>query len=187
MMLKLSEMKIEKEVFEPVPDFPKEIGFYLSGMDEVRGQLRKAVADLSDEEISAKVLPSVHSIGQLILHIAEAEWWWIQCIVAERELDEEEAREKAHWDVLLDEDFASKNYSARFCIGEIDKISRWTRESLKKFTGRDLERFFGWDRRDGTRMEKSLRWILHHLIDHEAQHKGQILMLKRLLREGGTI
>jgi len=22
---------------------------------------------------------------------------------------------------------------------------------------------------------------LHHLIDHEAQHKGQILMLKRLM------
>lgn len=33
-------------------------------------------------------------------------------------------------------------------------------------------------------MEVSLRWVLHHhLADHEAQHKGQILMLKRLLEE----
>lgn len=29
-------------------------------------------------------------------------------------------------------------------------------------------------------LEQSLRWILHHLIDHEAQHKGQALMLERL-------
>jgi uncharacterized damage-inducible protein DinB len=29
-----------------------------------------------------------------------------------------------------------------------------------------------------------LRWILHHLIDHEAQHKGQIMLLRRLLGLG---
>jgi uncharacterized damage-inducible protein DinB len=35
--------------------------------------------------------------------------------------------------------------------------------------------------RQGEIQEISIRWILHHLIDHEAQHKGQILMLKRLM------
>ena len=35
--------------------------------------------------------------------------------------------------------------------------------------------------RRGQESEYNLRWILHHLIDHEAQHKGQILMLKRLM------
>jgi uncharacterized damage-inducible protein DinB len=44
----------------------------------------------------------------------------------------------------------------------------------------NLDRTFSFERRDTTE-ERSLRWILHHLIDHEAQHKGQILMLKRLL------
>jgi uncharacterized damage-inducible protein DinB len=176
-------MKIEKEIFEPMPNFPTEIGFYLSGMAEVREQLSDAVKDLSNEENSAKFTPNSHSIGQLILHIAEAEWWWIKCILAEKELDEEEAKRTAFWDVLLDEDFASKNYSAEFCIDAVDKVRADCLESLKDFSEEDLDRYFGWDKKDGRRIEVTFRYILHHLIDHEAQHKGQILMLKRLLRE----
>ncbi len=61
-------MKIEKEIFKPMKNFPREIGFYLIGMAEVREQLDDAVRDLSDEKISEKFLPDVHSIGQLILH-----------------------------------------------------------------------------------------------------------------------
>lgn len=68
-------MKTEKEIFEPMPNFPKEIGYYLSGMAEVREQLSDAVKDLSEKEVSAKFTPKAHSIGQLILHNAEAEWW----------------------------------------------------------------------------------------------------------------
>lgn len=175
-------MNIERQTIDPYPDFPEQIGFYLSGMEEVREQLRIAIKDLSREEISAKYAPETHSIGQLILHNAEAEWWWIQCVVAERKLDEQEAKAEAHWDVLLDEDFADRNYSAAFCIGEIDRVSKLTKLKLTELTDNDLGRYFGWDKADGTRTEKSLRWILHHLIDHEAQHKGQILMLKRLIR-----
>lgn len=178
-------MEIKSQTLNPAPNFPKQIGYYLSGMEEVREQLREAVKDLSNEEVSAKLMPNVHSIGQLILHCGEAEWWWIQCVVAEKELNEEEAKEKAHWDVLeLDDDFGSNNYSAEYCIEAIDKVSDLGRKTLRNFTEEDLDKYFGWDKQDGTRIEKTLRWILHHLIDHEAQHKGQILMLKRLLREG---
>ncbi len=177
-------MKIEKEIFEPMAGFTREIGFYLSGMAEVREQLSDTVKDLSDAEISAKVLPDVHSIGQLILHNAEAEWFWIECVLAEKELDEEVAKRELFWDVLLDEDFAAKNYSAEFCIKTADKVRGDCLETLKKFGDEDLETYFGFNKKDGRRIEVTLRYVLHHLIDHEAQHKGQILMLKRLLRAG---
>ena len=176
-------MKIEQQTLEPVAGFSKQIGFFLAGMEEVRAQLREAVSDLSNEEVSAKLMPGAHSISQLILHCGEAEWWWIHTVVAERKLDEEEAKREAHWDVLLDDDFAAKNYSAGFCIKEIDRISSKGRELLKDLQDHELGRYFGFEKDDGTRIEKTLRWILHHLIDHEAQHKGQILMIKRLLRE----
>lgn len=66
-------MKIEKVALESASGLSEQIGFYVSGMAEVRGQLREAVKDLSNEEISAKFTPNAHSIGQLILHNAEAE------------------------------------------------------------------------------------------------------------------
>ena len=176
-------MRVKQETLKPVEGVAEQIGFYLAGLEEVRGQLREVVEDLTEEEVSAKLSPTNHSIGQLILHCAEAEWWWIHTVVAEKPLDEEQAKREAHWDILLDEDFASKQYSSEFCIAEVDRITAMSKEVLQVFQDHDLGRYFGWDKDDETRIEKSLRWILHHLIDHEAQHKGQILMLKRLLRE----
>jgi len=108
-------MNIEKQTLEASSKFPTQIGYYLSGMEEVREQLRKAVKDLSDKEISAKFTTDTHSIGQLILHNAEAEWWWLSCVVAGKELDEKEAEKEVFLDVLLDDDFAAKNNSLEFC------------------------------------------------------------------------
>jgi uncharacterized damage-inducible protein DinB len=173
-------MPVERDVLSPAPGFPPGIGLGLSGMDEVRAQLHKAISGLSDEQIGRRAVPGAHPIGGLVLHIGEAEWWWIQCIVGGSEMTDEDRR-LAHWDVLDDPDgFAAKGYSAQYCLDAIDSIRERTRKALASFSDNDLERIFSFERRSGT-IEVSLRWVLHHLIDHEAQHKGQILMLKRLL------
>ncbi len=175
-------MKIEREILEPMAGVSREIGFYLSGWEETRAQLRDAVKDLSAEELARRVLPNAHQIGNLILHIGEAESWWIHSIVAEKELDDE-AKKFAHWDDTVETDFAGKNYAAHDCIEKIDEISRMSRGILAEFADEDLERIFVLDKPE-KRLEISLRSILRHLADHKATHKGQILMLKRLLRDG---
>jgi uncharacterized damage-inducible protein DinB len=168
-----------QHVLNPAAGVSTGIGFYLSGMDEVREQLREAVTGMSVEQIGRRVVPGAHSIGALGLHIGEAEWWWIQCNVAGHKLTDED-RNSPYWDVLENpEGFASRGYSAEFCLQEIDRIREQTRGTLATLGDDDLERIFSFERRGKTH-EQSLRWILHHLIDHEAQHKGQILMLKRL-------
>lgn len=177
-------MEVEREILEPMLGVSREIGFYLSGWEETRAALRDAVADLTGEELARRVLPSAHQIGGLILHIGEAESWWIHSIVAKRELDEESKR-FAHWDDTTETDFAEKHYAAKDCIEKIDEISRMSREILAKFGDEDLEMIFVMDR-PNKRLEISLRSVLRHLADHEATHKGQILMLKRLLRETGN-
>ena len=174
-------MKVEREVLEPMAGVSREIGFYLSGLEEVRKELRQAAADLSDEENSRKILPNVQPVGALILHIGEAEFWWIQSIVMGREMDEEMHR-IAHSDNWEADNFIEKGYSAEYCIEAIDKISRMTRETLADFTDEDLEKIHVLNKPD-KRIEISLRSILHHLVQHQATHKGQILMLKRLMRE----
>ena len=73
-----------------------------------------------------------------------------------------------------------RGYTTEFCLREVEKIRNQTRDVLFTFNDSDLERMISFERR-GKKTEHSLRWILHHLIDHEAQHKGQILMLKRLM------
>ncbi len=179
-MRKESSNEMSTRVLSPAKGFSPGIGFYLSGMEEVREQVRQAVAALQGEKLNRPGFLGAHSIGALVLHIGEAEWWWMQCVVSGHELTDED-RQAPFWDVLEEpEAFANRGYTAEFCLQEIQKIRNQTRDLLVSFNDDDLERIIGYEKRGATH-EQSLRWILHHLIDHEAQHKGQILMLKRLM------
>jgi uncharacterized damage-inducible protein DinB len=174
-------MKVERRVLEPTAGMSPEIGFYLSSVEKVRVQIREEAADLTVEELARRVTPTAHQIGNLILHLVECEASWIHETVGGRALDEEEKR-FAHIYDTTETDFATKNYSAAELIERLDEIGRRSREILARFTDEDLERFFGYER-DGKKCEASLRWILIQHIEHEATHKGQITMLKRLMRE----
>jgi uncharacterized damage-inducible protein DinB len=167
-------------VLTPHPGLATGIGFYLSGMEEVRNQLNVAVKNVPDDLIGKPAFLGAHSIGGLVLHIGEAEWFWMQMVVSGHELNEED-QNAPYWDVLDDlERVARTGYTAEFCLQEIEKIRNQTRDVLFSYNDKDLERIISFTRK-GETTEYNLRWILHHLIDHEAQHKGQIFMLKRLM------
>ena len=174
---------MNRETLTPVEGVPTGIGYYLAGLEEVREQLRDAVEDLSNEMAHSRLRPDTHSITQLILHCGEAEWWWIQCVVNGREVDDE-LKKSIFWDVLEEGKEPPRSLSAKTCVAELDRISALSVELLAGFSDDDLDRMYRKDRGERGVLEVSLRWILHHLIDHEAQHKGQILMLKRLLKSG---
>jgi uncharacterized damage-inducible protein DinB len=172
--------KMLRNELKPVAGVTREIGFYLAGMEEVRQQLREVLANVPDDCACRPAVACAHCIGALVLHIGEAEWYWMQMVILGHRLTDED-RGSAFWDVLKDpESFSERKYPTEFCFKEIQKIRDQTRETLSTFEDKDLDRFFTRKRRGQTN-EHSLRWILHHLIDHEAQHKGQILMLKRFM------
>jgi uncharacterized damage-inducible protein DinB len=175
-------MKIEQEILTPVPGLTRDIGFYLAGLQEVRAQIVAMVSDLTAEELAARPLPTENCIGALLLHIAENDFWWIQSLVGGAEMTDE-LKADVHWDVLEVEDFTALGYSTDFVLAEIMRISEGSKQTLAKFSDDDMEKLFAFDGRT-SRVDCSLRWILHHLIDHEAHHKGQIALLKKLIRNG---
>lgn len=173
-------MELKRSTLAPSPGLSTAIGYYASALDEVREQLREAVTGLTVEQLARRAVPGAHAIGALVLHVGEAEWWWMRCVISGHELTDEDRRQP-FWDVLVDPDeFAQKNYSAQFCLDTLEELRSQTRQLLASFSDPDLDRIYSHTRGERT-MEVSLRWVLHHLADHEAQHKGQILMLKRLL------
>jgi uncharacterized damage-inducible protein DinB len=149
-------------------------------MEEVRSQLVAAVKTIPDDLIGKPAFLGAHSIGALVLHIGEAEWFWMQMVVGGHELTEEDKLAPC-WDILDDVEAVARNgYTTEFCLQEVEKIRNQTRDLLFSYNDKDLERTIMYERH-GKPTEHNLRWILHHLIDHEAQHTGQILMLKRLM------
>lgn len=177
-------MESEKRILAPAEGFSGALAHYLGSLAEARNRLRKTVADLTLEELSARVFPGAHQIGNLILHIGEAEASWIHARLIGRELSEDE-KNFSHWCDTTERDFAEKAYSAAQCLERIDKISEKSRAVLAAFTDDDLDKLFAYETYDGRRVEVSLRRILADMCDHEAVHRGQISMLKRILRGGG--
>ena len=171
---------MRRRVLTPHPGLSTGIGYYLSGMEEVRSQLVDAVKTIPDNLIGKPPFLGAHSIGGLVLHIGEAEWFYMQMVVSGRQLTDE-IKNAPYWDILDEVDRVARNgYTADFCLQEAEKIRNLTRDVLFTYNDKDLERTIKFERHDKP-TEYTLRWILHHLIDHEAQHKGQILMLKRLM------
>ncbi len=171
---------MRRRVLNPHPGLSTGIGYYLAGMEEVRSQLVAAVKTIPDDLIGKPAFLGAHSIGALVLHIGEAEWFWMQMVVGGHQLTEEDKKAPC-WDILDDVEGVARNgYTTEFCLQEAEKIRNQTRDLLFGYNDKDLERIITFARHEKT-TEHNLRWILHHLIDHEAQHKGQILMLKRLM------
>jgi hypothetical protein len=77
----------------PHPGLSTGIGYYLSGMEEVRNQLKVAVKNIPDDLIGRPAFLGAHSIGGLVLHIGEAEWFFMQMIVSGHQLTEEDSKE----------------------------------------------------------------------------------------------
>src|SRR5215210_316417 len=160
---------MRRRVLTPHAGLSTAIGYYLSGMEEVRTQLVVAVKAIPDDLIGKPAFLGAHSIGALVLHIGEAEWFWVQMVVGGHELTDEDKKAPC-WDILDDIDAVARNgFTTEFCLMEIKKIRNQTRDLLFSYNAKDLERIINYER-NGVMTEHNLRWILHHLIDHEAQH-----------------
>lgn len=171
---------MRRRVLTPHPGLSTGIGYYLGSMEEIRTQVSVAVKDIPDDLIGKPPFLGAHSIGGLVLHIGEAEWFWMQMVVSGHQLTEED-KQAPYWDILEDIERVTRNgYTVEFCLKEVERIRNQTRDVLFSYNDKDLERMIAFERH-GETTEYNLRWILHRLIDHEAQHKGQILMLKRMM------
>jgi uncharacterized damage-inducible protein DinB len=172
-------MKNEIMTLEPVPNFLPEIGFFLASLEKIRSEWRKAVKDLTKQELAHKIMPEVQPIGTIIIHIAEAEYFWMQEIVSGKEMTDE-IKELLHHDLWF-KDFAAEDLDIEYCLRVVEKIHQMTRETLKQFTAEDLDKTFV-RRGEDRETNYSLRWIFTHLLQHDAEHQGQIMMIKRLLK-----
>lgn len=174
-------MEIEQRYVEPLAGFSKKIGYYLTSFQFGREQTKKLLEDLTPQEIAQRYLPEMHSIGALAMHLGECEYWYFQSIAGERELTEEEVKFCHFCDTT--ENDVDRGYTAEYLIETLDAISAKTREFLAGLTDEDLDKFHPRKDKDPP-PELSLRWILQLSIDHEGHHRGQISMLKRLIRGG---
>lgn len=145
------------------------------GTRESRGELGK----VAKKAIVWQVREGGQSIGAELLHSMDAEGWWIEEVAKGGRRSKEEVAELLSEATKVDEGIwptpPAKPLS--WYYERQDTIRARTIRTLRKLA--DMAKTSGYKGRKNE-YEFSLRWIVSHIIHHEAYHFGQAVLIKSL-------
>jgi len=131
----------------------------------VRAELIAAVRNLTPEQMAFTAPNHPNSIGWLLVHIAETEYWWIADVALGQA--DHSRYETFKPDMNLPD-----------VLTLLDEMHELTRHYL------DVTELEDWDTifyPIPDRAEKvSARWLVWHVVEHQARHRGQVFMLLRM-------
>lgn len=156
-------------------NFPPKIALLYAQMQAVRERLMRVLKKLPEPILDFTPQErTIESIGTLLLHIAAVEWSWIFLDIDKQEMD----YEKWKYGFALRKDVNLPQIKGRrreFYITLLEEVRTQVFERMKQFSEEDLDILI-----DSDDEKYSIEWIIHHIIEHETMHIGQILLLKRL-------
>lgn len=165
----------------PVADADLQIGLLLSVLENVTREWTGELGTIPDDFISWQPFPGGHSIGALILHIADVEAHWLHQIAAGAARSEEELK------LLLSEE--TSQYSVQWPTPPAHPLS-WYLEQHRMIRERTRRYVLALNNPDHIAVSRdtefTLRWLLSHVISHEAYHGGQAVLLA-LIQKARTV
>lgn len=171
----LVRMTTEREVLalHPMADDP-EVGRWLSALEDGRRDTLKELAGVTPEMVDWYPDGPLNSIGTLLYHIAliEADW------VATEMLGLDEPSELAAllpWPDRVEGGHLSPadGLTVAAHVQRLDGVRAWVLEHLKPMTNEDFHRVRSFERYDA-----APDWALHHVLQHEAEHRSHICWLR---------
>jgi uncharacterized damage-inducible protein DinB len=156
-------------------------------LDEQRRTLLDETRGLTPEDLAWQPAPGMNTMGMLLAHIGYAEAHLVQIGL------QGEATGHAHDVIGITEaeeglplppggrpPAALAGRDLEFFHTLLAKARARTHEVAARLTDGDILRQVIRPRPDGTRRVFNPGWVLYHLIEHEAGHRGQIGLLRHL-------
>jgi uncharacterized damage-inducible protein DinB len=167
----------------PLGGFSSDMGLLIAMLQEGTREWREELGRVGKEAVIWQPFPTGHSIGTLMLHIADVEAYWIEKVAAGRKLDPEEQQ------LLLSNEINQYGVSwppsprkpLSYFLEIQDRIRERTIRTLQELGNPNMT--VTW--RNG-KVVFTLRWIVHHVITHEAYHAGQAVLLNLIYRKFKT-
>ncbi len=145
-----------------------QVSQFFSHWEQVRADLLATIDKFSDEELEFAPFKGSWSVGQIMLHIAECEDFWLHGLVRQ------ELESSIQYDLA--------DYPSRAAIKSVlETAHSRTLRFLASLDEAGLAQTY--KTRHGEVF--TLNWIIWHVLEHEIHHRGELsLVLGMLGREG---
>jgi uncharacterized damage-inducible protein DinB len=173
----------------------REVGLFAAQLDDQSARLTKDTRGLTPAVLAWQPAPGLNTIGMLLAHIAIAEVYWTQVGPLAKPSFESLSVIGIGGDddgmPLADGGSPAAPLMGRDLAFFDDLLARardHTKRALAGLGDADLEREIARPGPGGTvRGVVNLRWILYHMVEHEAGHYGQINLLRHQHRLAGGV
>jgi len=134
---------------------------FFSHWNQVRTDLIATIELFTDEELAIAPFAKSWPIGQIMLHIADAEDGWLRYVVTQ---------EITEWP----NEYTLENFPDKASIIQVlGEIHTRTLQFLHSLSLTDLHQIIQtpWE------AEFHLLWVLWHIIEHEIHHRGELSLI----------
>jgi uncharacterized damage-inducible protein DinB len=171
----MTEIKDQLTV-QPLIDYPQPIAEALWRLQDGRERTLDALKDLPEAAVDWQAAGLQNSIGTLLYHIAAIELDWLYSEVLERAWTTE-IEDLFPYPVRDDNRhlYPVVNVSLSDHLARLETVRQNLLESFAEITIEDYRRA-----RELPRYDVTPEWVLHHLSQHEAEHRGEILTIRTL-------
>ena len=165
-------MTAENVDVKPMEGMETQTGLLLAMLDNDTQEWREHLGELSEDALCWQPIPDGHSIGVILLHIADVEAHWLHVVATGQIRSEEEVRRLLSNETRQDiaQWPAAPRRPLTWYYAQHDEIRERTLQTVRELNNPE---HIGFRREQGF----TLRWLLHHVITHEAYHFGQAVLL----------
>ena len=169
-------------VFQPLVGYPPEISAWLWALEDGRARTKETLTGIPPTALDF-ITPSIdNTIGTLLYHIAivEADWLYEEVLVSEfapnilalfpHDMRDATGRLSEISGVTLNEH-----------LDRLDAVRAALLAAFRSITLEDFKR-----PRNLPQYYVMPQWVLHHLCQHEAEHRGQIMEARRLAEQAAS-
>ena len=149
-------------------------------LEDIRKETLAGVGHLSKEQLFAVPVEGEASIGSYLMHLAECDLYWLEVLSGIQQPDE--LKTKCYYNKWFDSGEECDPPKSELEVNEYLDVNTSARKNFLNYVSTlsdsDLEEIIIQKGRTKD-YEISKKWIIYHILEHEAHHRGQIFMLIR--------